>query len=323
MIDGNRHKKREVEGNLENQPNDTSIFDESQEIQQTNLDIVSAVVLTEDLPKRYKWYQLGPQLAAHGVRANFITIVGLVLAAITAFLIARGYFYVAIVLLTVGGLMDFLDGSVAKASNSTSIRGAFLDSVADRASDALIFAGVAYYFIDTNHPKYALVPLAILAVSQIISYERAKAETLGFDAKGGLMERAERLIFLGMALALHIIFIEMLAVLLLLCLLTAIGRFYKVWMQIPQAGSVTQKPEWKKPKVYSIWRSRRGASDAKGKDWYLNYYKPKRRNPHISQSSKRRILQRHMYSESSFHFNHMATSGLDRKKIKREKHNQK
>ncbi len=270
---------------------------------------------------KYKWYQLGPQLAIRGVRANFITMVGLSLAAITAFAIARGYFYIAIVLLTVGGLMDFLDGSVAKASNTASVRGAFLDSVIDRVSDALIFGGVTYYFLDSAHPKYAIVPLAILAVSQIISYERAKAETLGLDAKGGLMERAERLIFLGISMALHIIFLEMLAVLLLLCLVTAVGRFYKVWMQIPQVAGRSKKSEWRTPKVHSVWRSRRGAADTKEKDWYFNYYKTKRRTS-MSQSTRLRMAQKR-YGEPSFHFSHNSSSGVEKKRIKREKRNQK
>jgi CDP-diacylglycerol--glycerol-3-phosphate 3-phosphatidyltransferase len=82
-----------------------------------------------------------------------------------------------------------------------------------------------------RNPKDALLPIAILAVSGIVSYERAKAESLGFSARGGLMERAERLIFLGFAFVFHVVLVPFLVVLLVLTCATAIGRFYRVWIQ--------------------------------------------------------------------------------------------
>ncbi len=313
MIDGNRKKK--------NSPTD-SANEQHPENRRPDVNPGQELPFSPSV-KTYKWYQLGPYLAAHGVRANFVTVVGLCLAFATAFLVAKGYFYVSIVLLTVGGLMDFLDGSVAKAANTVSVRGAFLDSVADRVADAIIFSGVAFYFLDGPHPKYALVPLAILAVAQIISYERAKAETLGLKASGGLMERAERLIFLGIAMALHIVLLEMLGVLLVLCIATAIGRFYRVWMQIPQVDYSNQMREWKNPKVYSIWRSRRGAPASQGKDWYLNYYKRKHGTNLSSRTSRRRATRIRTAGEPLFHFNEGQGLFAERKKVRREKRDQK
>ena len=96
--------------------------------------------------------------------------------------------------------MDTLDGHVAKAAGTASARGAFFDSVADRVADSLIFGGLAWYFIRAHDANAALVPIGILAVSNLVSYQRAKAESLGFSAHGGIMERAERLIFLGVTL---------------------------------------------------------------------------------------------------------------------------
>ena len=139
-----------------------------------------------------------------GVTANQVTVVGILLAGVTGVMIGLGRFWIGVVLLTVGGLMDTLDGVVAKAAGTASKRGAFFDSVADRVADALIFGGMAWYLASGHNPRLALLPFAILGVSAVISYERAKAESLGYDAKGGLMERAERLILLGIALALHI-----------------------------------------------------------------------------------------------------------------------
>ena len=86
---------------------------------------------------------------------------------------------------------------------TASVRGAFFDSVADRISDAFLFGGVAWYLAAHHHGEMVLLPFAILAVTSLISYQRAKAELLGLSAKGGLMERAERFILLGLCFIAH------------------------------------------------------------------------------------------------------------------------
>ena len=83
----------------------------------------------------------------------------MLLAAATGVCIGLGYFSVGIVLLTVGGLMDTLDGVVAKAAGTASKKGAFFDSVADRVADALIFGGVAWYFASGSDPQDGAVAL--------------------------------------------------------------------------------------------------------------------------------------------------------------------
>ena len=173
----------------------------------------------------------GDSLVRMGITANQVTVVGILLAGVTGVMIGTGRFWIGVVLLTVGGLMDTLDGLVAKAAGTASKRGAFFDSVADRVADALIFGGMAWYLASGHDPRLALLPFAILGVSAVISYERAKAESLGYEAKGGLMERAERLILLGIALALHIILVPLLSLLLALSVFTAAQRFVKVWRQ--------------------------------------------------------------------------------------------
>jgi|HubBroStandDraft_1064217.scaffolds.fasta_scaffold155234_2 CDP-diacylglycerol--glycerol-3-phosphate 3-phosphatidyltransferase len=155
-----------------------------------------------DAPAKRR-FELGKRLHRRGVTANQITALGLVLAAGTAMAIGTGWLLLGVGLIIVGGLMDALDGAVAKAAGSCSKRGAFFDSTADRVADGLIFGGVAWYYVVGHDPKLALLPFAILAAGNIVSYERAKAESLGYSGKGGLMERAERLILLGVALAFH------------------------------------------------------------------------------------------------------------------------
>jgi len=179
---------------------------------------------------------IGSWLVAAGVGANTITAVGVAIAALTGLLVAFGYFIAGVALITVGGLMDTLDGHVAKAAGTSSSRGAFLDSVADRVADSFVFIGLSGYFIRTHEATAALLPIAILAISNVVSYERAKAESLGFTAaRGGVMERAERLIFLAIALLVgtfaHVALVPMLIALAALTTMTAAGRFVRVWRE--------------------------------------------------------------------------------------------
>ena len=203
---------------------------------------------------------VGARLVRLGVSADLVTAFGVLIAAVNAVVIGTGHLYVACALLIVGGLMDTLDGAVAKAAGSSSARGAFLDSVADRVADSLLFGGLAWYLAVGRHPADALLPVAILAVSSVISYERAKAESLGFSARGGLMERAERLIGFGLAMLVHVVMIPLLVALLVLTTGTAIGRFVRVWRQA-SGTAVTASPAtarlWRRGKVESRWRQLR------------------------------------------------------------------
>jgi CDP-diacylglycerol--glycerol-3-phosphate 3-phosphatidyltransferase len=105
-----------------------------------------------------------------------------------------------------------------------------------------------------------MLPLAVLAASMLISYERAKAESLGFDARGGLMERAERTVALGFGLLFDSLLVPVLWVMLALTLVTAVQRFLKVWRQasVPPVEPVLQR--WRGRRVARpterVWRRR-------------------------------------------------------------------
>ena len=129
-----------------------------------------------------------------------LTGAGVVMAGCAAVSIATGHLSLGLLFLVLTGLPDALDGAVAKAAGTAGPRGAFFDSVADRVSDTLLLGGVAWYLATTQPGLMPLLPMAVLGASLIISYERAKAESLGFNAKGGVMERAERTIALGLGL---------------------------------------------------------------------------------------------------------------------------
>ena len=174
---------------------------------------------------------VGQQLRRTGITADHLTVVGVVMALGAAVAIGNGALRLGLVLLVLTALPDVLDGAVAKASGTASPRGAFFDSVADRFTDALLLGGVAWYLSTTQPGRIAVLPMAVLGASMLISYERAKAEALGFDAKGGVMERAERLIALGFGLLFNQFLIPILWLMLGLTLLTAAQRFVKVWRQ--------------------------------------------------------------------------------------------
>ena len=174
---------------------------------------------------------VGTGLKKAGISADQLTVLGLVLSAACAVAIGRGWLFVGWCLLAASAVPDVLDGAVAKASGTASPRGAFFDSVVDRVSDTLVLGGVAWYLASTHSPHTALLPLAILGASNLVSYERARAESLGFTARGGLMERAERMIAVGLGILFSAILIPMLWLMLALTLLTAVQRFVMVWRQ--------------------------------------------------------------------------------------------
>lgn len=186
---------------------------------------------------------LGAALRNTRLTPDHLTVVGLVVGALAAVAVGAGRLRLGLVLVILAALPDLLDGALAKASDSSSQRGAFFDSTVDRITDALLLGGIAYYFAETRDPRLAVLPFAVSAVSSVISYQRAKAESLGLDAKGGLMERAERIVVLCVGLFvepwLDGALIWILWGMLVLISLTAVQRFVKVWKQAAVAP-VTQ-----------------------------------------------------------------------------------
>ena len=100
---------------------------------------------------------VGTALHRRGVTADVLTATGLLSATVTAVLIATGHLHWAIVMLIVTGLHDLLDGPVAKAAGTASVRGAFFDSVTDRVADAVLMFGCAWYLVDRGEGHLALL----------------------------------------------------------------------------------------------------------------------------------------------------------------------
>jgi CDP-diacylglycerol--glycerol-3-phosphate 3-phosphatidyltransferase len=193
---------------------------------------------------------VGINLRRLGLKADHLTLLGIVMAMGASVAIANGALRGGLLLLVLTAVPDLLDGAVAKASGTASPRGAFFDSVSDRLTDALLFGGVAWFLASTHTGRVSVLPLAVLALSMLISYERAKAESLGFDARGGVMERAERIVALAIGLLFDSLLVLVLWVMLVLTAVTAIQRFVSVWRQ---AGNVRVVP------VRERWANRRAA----------------------------------------------------------------
>ena len=185
---------------------------------------------------------VGVALSRIGITANALTATGIVIASVGAIFIGQGRLFLGFVFLILTGLPDALDGAVAKASGTSSIRGAFLDSVSDRVTDILLFCGIAWYLASNEPGRIMMLPVAVMGAAMLISYQRAKAESLGFDAKGGIMERAERFIVMALGLLISDILIPVLWVMLVLTLVTAVQRFVKVWNQATAQLNLPTEP---------------------------------------------------------------------------------
>jgi CDP-diacylglycerol--glycerol-3-phosphate 3-phosphatidyltransferase len=208
---------------------------------------------------------IGDTLRKNKLSQDHLTLIGLIVGAFAGVAVGWGKLRLGLLLVILAALPDLLDGALAKASGTSSQRGAFFDSVIDRVTDAFLFGGLAWYFIKhhPNHPELGVLSMAVLAVSSIISYERAKAESLGLVAKGGLMERAERVILLCIGLLFDNILVWVMWLMLVLVTMTAVQRFFKVWKQAAVAPVVAARIEQRRSRRQSrrvARMDRRGSS---------------------------------------------------------------
>ncbi len=137
------------------------------------------------------------------ISPNAYTYIGLVFSIVAALLFGyaagedqpRLFRYAALVIL-LAGFLDMVDGQVARASNRATVFGAFLDSVLDRYSDAALFFGLLVYYARANRFFYVVLTAVVMISSVMVSYTRARAESLIGTCKVGFMERPERLVLI-------------------------------------------------------------------------------------------------------------------------------
>ena len=135
------------------------------------------------------------------ITPNALTIIAPFIAVISAFFYYKGEFANAGWILIASGILDFLDGRLARSTNQITKEGAYLDSNMDRYSDGIIFAGIALYF--RNNLFMLIVTILSIIGTEITSYAKARGEINGINTKIGLMQRTERFVLLWIVSIFH------------------------------------------------------------------------------------------------------------------------
>jgi CDP-diacylglycerol--glycerol-3-phosphate 3-phosphatidyltransferase len=133
-----------------------------------------------------------------------LTFAGIIITAFGAAAFLMGYIRLAGVLVLLGGFCDSIDGSLARTSGRASRFGALLDSAVDRYAEFIMYLGIIAYFIHLE--DYGTFAAALLALcgSFMVSYARARAESLGYEAMQGIMQRPERIVIIGLGALIHV-----------------------------------------------------------------------------------------------------------------------
>jgi len=147
---------------------------------------------------------IGAFLNRLGITPNAMTISGLVGTTIGAFFLMQGKMTLGGLILMAMGPIDALDGTMARLRGEPSSFGAFVDSVTDRYSELVIYLGLLIYYLRVDDWQTAAVVYLAAAGSVLVSYVRARAETLGYEAKVGILTRLERYAVLAPSLLFNI-----------------------------------------------------------------------------------------------------------------------
>ncbi|MFN8654591.1 MAG: CDP-alcohol phosphatidyltransferase family protein [Gemmatimonadales bacterium] len=193
-------------------------------------------------------------LIKSGVHPNTITTIGTLLVVASAVAFGMGEPRLGGLLYLVSGIVDTLDGAVARAKGQTTRFGAFYDSTLDRVGDGATFMGIAVYYLLAVPETVAFREVAIIIcmvaiiASLLVSYARARAEGLGIDCKVGLVQRAERIVGLGVPTVLFgagregLLLFWIVAILALASVFTVIQRFVYVY-QVTEGAHAPDAPK--------------------------------------------------------------------------------
>jgi CDP-diacylglycerol--glycerol-3-phosphate 3-phosphatidyltransferase len=190
------------------------------------------LTLTDQMRVRFRNIldPIGAFLNRIGLTPNTMTILGLVGNTVGAVLLALGNMIAGGLVILAMGPIDALDGTMARLRGEPSEFGAFVDSVTDRYSELVIFAGLLFYYIQSDNLTMALVTYIAASGSVLVSYVRARASSLGYDTKVGILTRMERYLVLAPTLVLNIPQIG-LWIIAVLANVTAIQRIWDIRRQ--------------------------------------------------------------------------------------------
>ena len=167
-------------------------------------------------------------LAKLGLTPNAITVLGFLMTAAVAVVLATGHIQLAGVLLIGTLAFDAVDGTLARLMGTASRFGAFLDSTLDRWAEVVLYGALVWVFLENGQDTGVLLAVAAMATSLMVSYTRARAEGVGLQCKEGLLTRFERLVILIAGLIFNQI-IWALAIIAILAGITAVQRIWVTW----------------------------------------------------------------------------------------------
>lgn len=173
---------------------------------------------------------IGKFLNRLGLTPNSMTLLGLIGNAIGAYFLARGQMTIGGLIILLMGPIDALDGTMARLRGMDGQFGAFVDSVTDRYSELIIFAGLLYYYASTNDYLGVILVYIAAAGSVLVSYVRARGQSLGWDTKVGILTRMERYLVLAPTLIFNIQLVGI-AIIAVFANLTALQRIVDVRRQ--------------------------------------------------------------------------------------------
>ena len=164
------------------------------------------ITFTDQMRLRFRGIldPIGAFLNRIGLMPNTMTILGLLGNTAGAIMLAQGKMAIGGLIILAMGPVDALDGTMARLRGEPSEFGAFVDSVTDRYSELVIFGGLLVYYIQQGNWTAALVTYFAAGGSVLVSYIRARASSLGYDTKVGILTRMERYLVLAPTLVLNI-----------------------------------------------------------------------------------------------------------------------
>ncbi|MDD8031265.1 MAG: CDP-alcohol phosphatidyltransferase family protein [Acidobacteriota bacterium] len=171
---------------------------------------------------------------------NFLSFLGLVSGILVGILFATRHPFWAVIFIAFSGILDILDGKVAANGNKKTVFGAIFDSSLDRYSEFAIYLGLAFYF--KNWWVLLLLALAFLG-STMVSYTRARAESLGIDCRLGIMQRAERMVLLMFGTLVAIISGYFDAVMIGVIIFLAVISNFTAWQRIAYVYKIEKGKE--------------------------------------------------------------------------------
>ena len=180
---------------------------------------------------RYLEEPMARALKAVGLTPNRVTVLGLLISAGCAYLLSQGMFIAGGGVLILAGLMDMVDGALARQSGTASPRGALMDSVIDRVAEAVVFLGLLVFYLEPASAAEIVLINVSLVGSFMVSYLRARGEGLGVDCRVGVMTRPERVVALAIGLLTGQVTIA-LAVIAALSVFTALHRFWHIHREL-------------------------------------------------------------------------------------------